>query len=227
MGAFWLLQGLGFLAGFLYAFLVAIHFRLPRLRSVCVGIASFASAAVLYAVFWECFPEPYDGRNIYLVMAVFPLILCLVSGIFRLPILQMSEISSPMLLLWFVFDRIGCQRIGRCASKIRVDWGFSRPGAQEPLFPLQLAEAAAILLIAVFLIIRVWRSGKDSLKSTIAWELILLGTVQFASSFLRDAPNLVFCFSEVTVWALFLVAEGLTWLAARVAFQRLKLILQG
>lgn len=129
----------------------------------------------------------------------------LAARIHKIPVLSYLYLCVPCLPLVHAFGRIGCFFAGCCFGT-----PYDGPGAVvyrasfgapvgTPLFPVQLAEAAANLMIFLFLLFRLRRRGPG--PAQICWYLLLYAPVRFVLEFFRyDAVRGSFWYLSTSQW---------------------------
>jgi phosphatidylglycerol:prolipoprotein diacylglycerol transferase len=113
---------------------------------------------------------------------------------YRLPILKLFDLISPLIGLGLFFGRIGCFFAGCCYGKeTSLPWGviFTNPNSlarlNVPLHPTQLYDALNGLAIFLFLI---WRAKRKAFDGQIFFFFLLLYSVtRFFIEMLRGDPR--------------------------------------
>lgn len=108
--------------------------------------------------------------------------------------LRVLDLLMPSLAIAQSVGRLGCFFNGCCYGRPTTSaWGMMFPGAPAPLYPTQLLESLATLILFVVLrAIQAWPHRRAPLRPglLIALYLILYGTARFAIEFLRgDNPH--------------------------------------
>ena len=112
----------------------------------------------------------------------------------KLPLLATADLFAPGIALGHAIGRLGCFAAGCCyGDRCSLPWAvtFTRPEANElvgvplntPLHPTQLYEAAAEVLICLFLLRMIKRPHQAG--AVIGWYVVLYSGVRFAVDFLR------------------------------------------
>lgn len=133
---------------------------------------------------------------------------------YQTSVLDTADVLLPPLALAHAFGRVGCFLAGccygmACDSPISVIYPpGSYPPSGVPLLPTQLMEAAFLLLLCVFLVLRLKKSSK---RGEIAGLYALLyGVWRFFIEFFRDDPRgALWIFSTSQLISLLLIPLGL------------------
>ena len=139
---------------------------------------------------------------------------------YKVPADVVSAIATPAVALFMVFARIGCFLSG-CCYGVPVRWGVVFPEgvpapAGVPLFPSQLAESAAHLLLFIALAVLSRRLRQKWLMFPL--YLAGYGAARFVLEFWRGDNAPVFLHLTLNQWiglALPFVAAALIWLRRR------------
>lgn len=110
----------------------------------------------------------------------------------NLPILKISDMIMPAVVLGQAIGRVGCFLNGCCYGKeTSVVWGvtFSELKTTSPVHPTQIYSALSLLFIFLFL----WRLKirKKKEGQILAWFLILVPTHRFLIEFLRVNKRII------------------------------------
>lgn len=147
----------------------------------------------------------------------------LAARIHHIRVLSYLYLCVPCLPLIHAFGRVGCFCAGCCFGM-----PYDGPGAVvylasfgaplgTPLFPVQLVEAAANLLIFLFLLLRLHRRGPG--PAQVGWYLLLYAPMRFVLEFFRyDAVRGSLWLLSTSQWIsllLFAAALALLFLSPR------------
>ncbi|MDD5698822.1 MAG: prolipoprotein diacylglyceryl transferase [Victivallaceae bacterium] len=109
----------------------------------------------------------------------------------KLDMIRVMDVFTPGLALGHAVGRIGCFLNGCCFGKITHSWlgvhypegsGPAMRFAEAPVHPVQLYEAGGNILLTVFLLILLRRSGRGI---TMAAYMVLYGALRFGDEFFR------------------------------------------
>lgn len=130
--------------------------------------------------------------------------------IFKINIKMYLQYCIPVIPILHFFGRIGCFLVGCCygepfESNFSVTYTHSLFAPNNiPLFPTQLTEATALLLIGIFLLIYI-----NKFKGKYAFELYILlyGVIRFFLEFFRydSYRGIIFGFSTSQYISIFLI----------------------
>ena len=223
--------GLCLVAGALFAFLLLLYtwrFRAVSrddayYTAIYAVIGGLIGAKLLYLIVE--LPSILENPKILLGMifggAVFygGLIGGIVGGFlytrrYKTNVLDTADVLLPSLALAHAFGRVGCFFAGccygmACDSPISVVYPEgSYPPAGVPLLPTQLMEAAFLLLLCGFLVLRLKKSAR---RGEIAgWYALLYGVWRFVIEFFRSDPRgSVWIFSTSQLISLALIPVGI------------------
>jgi phosphatidylglycerol:prolipoprotein diacylglycerol transferase len=162
-----LMMALGFLMGIALA--VALNRREKRPDEVILDLSvwimfgSIFGARVLYVVvepeqfqgapWWEAFAVWHGGLVYYGGLIGAGLTAYVWLRQYRQPVWMVADCLAPALALGQVFGRIGCFFNGCCYGRVDAAHGviFPNLGDNLPRLPVQLYEAAFVLLLSAFL----------------------------------------------------------------------------
>lgn len=143
----------------------------------------------------------HGGLIFYGGLLLASLALVLFARIRRLPLWALADFAIPGLAVGHALGRIGCYCFGCCYGcparaipslgvvyPLTSDVGAAHPGI--PLYPVQLAEAAALLLLWLLLVALYLRPAPRRRPGVLfAIYLLLYPPVRFALEFLRGDPR--------------------------------------
>lgn len=114
---------------------------------------------------------------------------CILKKVMKMDVLSYINIAIPCVPVFHAFGRLGCNLVG-CCYGIEYHGFAAREYTQSliapngiPLFPVQLTEAIAELIIAVVLFIYVYRATEP--KHSLAIYLLMYAPVRFALEYFR------------------------------------------
>ncbi len=202
------------IAALLLAVMLAKKLQLDRDRVWNLGLLAIVSAIVgskllLIANNWSSFKESprlllslpaLQSGGVFLGGVVLAFVVCVPYALYaRLPLLRTMDVIAPALALGQGIGRIGCLAAGCC-------YGLPVPGSRwglvfvsrfanrttgvplgVPLYPTQIVESAASLLICAVLLWLLARRHRDG-EVMGAW-LFLYGTARFFLEFYRGDPG--------------------------------------
>jgi phosphatidylglycerol:prolipoprotein diacylglycerol transferase len=192
------------IAALLLAIALARRMRLNADHAWTLGLLAVASAIVgskllLIATNWSSFVlSPrllLQSGGVFLGGVVLALAVCVPYALYvKLPLLRTLDVIAPALALGQGIGRIGCLAAGCCYGRpTSAHWGlvFTSPFAARttgvplgiPLYPTQIFESAASLLICAALLIFLARRHRDG-EVMGAW-LFLYGFARFFIEFYR------------------------------------------
>lgn len=138
---------------------------------------------------------------------------------YKTSVLCTADVLLPSLALAHAFGRVGCFFAGccygmACDSPISVVYPpGSYPPSGIPLLPTQLMEAAFLLLLCLFLLLRLKKSKKGG--EIAGWYALLYGVWRFVIEFFRADPRgSLSIFSTSQLISVALIPFGL-WLLLR------------
>lgn len=130
----------------------------------------------------------------------------------RWPVLALADFFAPLLPLGHAIGRIGCFLNGCCYGRVTKSFdGMVFPGDSFRRLPVQLYEAAALLILSFFLFF-LFRRKRQPGEIFLSY-LLFYGAMRFGAEFLRGDQVPVF-YLTLPQWmsgALFLGAAVLLW----------------
>ena len=127
---------------------------------------------------------------------------------------RMLDFMTPGYALMLSVFKVSCCFAGCCFGHPAAH-GLWNPIFGETLFPVQLVESAAVLILCVVCCLAAKRRGYRPTGRLYPLFLLLFGTFRFFADFLRLSPTLLWGLSDLALWALAMVIIGAVWLAAK------------
>ena len=127
------------------------------------------------------------GPNYFGTVLFAPLMLTIGCYIIGLDVIKVFDMIAPTYALGLIFSKTSCFFAG-CCSGIAWEHGLYNFDAKEYQVPIQLIEAAWVLLIFIILF-----STRKKRKAGTGFPLYLLlySSIRFFSEFLRSEPNVL------------------------------------
>lgn len=149
-----------------------------------------------------------SGRqNGVYIFSYIPLLGYIVSKIIRKSYKEVWDIMMVIPLVMFMGARIACTITG-CCRGYPFSWGVYNPVAREILFPIQLLESLASLLILIYVFVREKKRKYVADGKNVPIILIVYGIVRFVLEYLHYEPR-AFGFTLMQFHCVFMVFVGL------------------
>ena len=159
---------------------------------------------------WLCGGGKLNGINLVRAIYLCGIYFYLLARLFRDPPGKVSDLLTIKGAFFFGFVKIGCIFPG-CCQGYPSRWGIYSNLSQAICFPVQLVEAAILLLIGFILL---WMLCKQLAPGQLyAYFLLMFGPTRFLCEFLRDNKKLWFNISELAVHALIATIVGIALIA--------------
>lgn len=162
----------------------------------------------IYVQFWiESGFTNWGGNNMVRGYVYIPLIGLLACKILKIKWKTMCDFMAPCVCIAFGVSHFGCIFAG-CCSGYPSSWGIYNPGSERILFPIQLFEATAALLIVYIIVCRA--KGKKFLSDGKSFPLLLTlyGFSRFLFEFGRNNRKIFLGCSSLSFHALFMGLVG-------------------
>lgn len=195
-----------------YTVLIAPKFALSPIKALLFIVTTYVFSYVTMMLLFYIINGSFGGKNIIRIIVVFPLIILILSKLFRISSSKAQDMFSLAPCIVQGISRIGCIFPGCCYSNIEVSWGIYSKAAGKVLFPVQLLEAFVAIVIAVILILMLKKNKYDMQGRAMPIMLIMFGSTRFLLEFMRDNTKLFWGISELALWALGCVVIGVVWL---------------
>lgn len=153
----------------------------------------------------------FGNKNMMYVVIFYPIIVLLVSKLFKLNFRDLSDmLASGSLWIFMSIVKLVCIFTGCCGgypSKI----GIFSPYYQTPVFPVQIFECVFIIAIGIILILiaREKKYRTDGLLAPLF--LMLYGCVAFMIEFIRIEDDLFLGIPKNSLHALFMALVGVVY----------------
>ncbi|MBQ3262029.1 MAG: prolipoprotein diacylglyceryl transferase [Oscillospiraceae bacterium] len=154
------------------------------------------------------------SKNVELGYPFVPLMVMGAARLMRDDWRRMLDFMTPGYALMLSVFKVSCCFAGCCFGHPAAH-GLWNPIFGETLFPVQLVESAAVLILCVVCCLAAKRRGYRPTGRLYPLFLLLFGTFRFFADFLRLSPTLLWGLSDLALWALAMVAIGAMWLAAK------------
>ncbi|MBQ3490179.1 MAG: prolipoprotein diacylglyceryl transferase [Clostridia bacterium] len=177
-----------------------------RIRKSKIAIAAvlLTISGVLGTYIWY-FVENLElgGRSFYGAVFIVPVLFLFVAKLLKIPYGQLMDLCAPAECIMLVLMKTLCFMENCCAG--RVLW--TKADGTDVIFPSQLAELSAALLVVAILMILAYREKN---KGTIyPWYLVLYGATRFILNFFRKEWVTTELFVPMgTIWSVISFAIG-------------------
>ena len=146
----------------------------------------------------------------------YPLVPLMVMGAARLlkdDWRRMLDFMTPAYALMLAVFKVSCCFAG-CCFGFPTAHGLWNPIFEQTLFPVQLVESAAALILCVVCCRAAKKRDYRPTGRLYPLFLILFGVFRLFDDFLRLSPKLLWGLSDLALWALAMVVLGAVWLIA-------------
>lgn len=149
----------------------------------------------------------FAGRSFYGAVFLVPPVFFLLAKLLRVNSGELIDLCAPAECVMLTIMKYQCMRDGCCGGKVLC----TTAQGMEVIFPSQIAEAAAALLIGVILLVMA-RNPKNR-GTLFPWYMVIYGVSRFILNLFR-AEDAVFLLGMTAgnVWSILSVILGLTWL---------------
>lgn len=149
----------------------------------------------------------FGGRSFYGAVFLVPPVFFLLAKLLRVNSGELIDLCAPAECVMLTIMKYQCMKDGCCGGKVLC----TTPQGVEVIFPSQIAEAAAALLIGVILLVMA-RNPKNR-GTLFPWYMVIYGASRFVLNLFR-AEEAVFLLGMTAgnVWSILSVILGLTWL---------------
>jgi len=159
----------------------------------------------------------FAGRSFYGAVFLVPPVFFLLAKLLRVNSGELIDLCAPAECVMLTIMKYQCMKDGCCGGKVLC---MTAEG-MEVIFPSQIAEAAAALLIAVILIFMA-RNPKNR-GTLFPWYMVIYGASRFVLNLFR-AEEAVFLLGMTAgnIWSILSVILGLIWLLLHKKMQKTK-----
>ncbi len=145
------------------------------------------------------------GRNYFSVLYFVPCLLMLLFYIIKISPIKQFDMITPAYAIALVFAKIACFCSG-CCNGIECEYGFYNANSGLKEFPVQLAEAAIVLFIFIFLLIYRKKAKNGTLFPVF---LITYSAARFFLEFLRHEENIFLIFKTYHILCIIGILLGI------------------
>ncbi len=207
---------LSFVGWFLFNFRSGKKYGIPPgKRAIISAVVWPVAYGLLYVLFWiESSFTRWGSHNIVRGYIWFPLIGLVLAKLLKLRPRTVVDYIAPGCSLSQGIAHIGCSFAG-CCYGFPAEKGIWNPQFETYLFPNQIIEAAAALLVFA---VCAWYAKKhryDSSGRVYPLFLILFGLTRFFLEFLRDNQKVLGNISVLALHCVLMVLVGAVWLTLR------------
>ena len=154
-------------------------YRIPVWKSMIVSVVLILSGLFFSRVWYFVENGYFRGRSFYGVVFFAPLVFWPVAWILRIPYGQTMDFVAPAGCMTLALVKIQCMRDGCCAGMVL----YQKPNFDYVLFPSQVVEMLAFLLISAVLM---YLGSKSKNRGRIfPYFLLLYGGSRFVLNFFR------------------------------------------
>lgn len=189
------------------------HYGISRAKSVLIPFVIYVLSAVLIRLIgWAATGFTVFGpNNVVKGFSFFPLFGLLVAKMFKMDFKRIMDFTAPCFPMLQFIGHIVCVLPG-CCYGYPMHNGIWNPDLQIYCFPNQFLESFVALLIVIACILIAKKNDYKVTGKMYPFFLITFGATRFFLEFLRDNDKLFWGISELALWALLMVAVGITWL---------------
>jgi prolipoprotein diacylglyceryltransferase len=184
------------------------RYRQSPWKSIVIS-AVLVISGLVFSRFWYFVENGYfRGRSFYGVIFFAPLVYWPVAKLLRMPYSQVIDSVAPPGCLTLAMVKVQCLQDGCCSGMIL----YQKENYDYVIFPSQIVEMTAFLLIAVALFLL--GRKPENRGRVFPLFLLLYGGSRFVLDFFREiqAPYAL-GLSAGSFWSVIAVALGLIWLS--------------
>lgn len=152
--------------------------------------------------------EPTALKNAVVAYPYIPLLAWLVAKLLKQSWKTMWDVMMPDCLVAFVGARISCTVTG-CCYGYPCSWGIYNVQKGEYLFPIQLLEAFAAVIILVAMVKREKKNGFIPDGRNVPLILISYGVLRFFLEYLHDNEKIIAGLASTQFHCLIMIAVGI------------------
>lgn len=187
----------------------------PGKRLIISAVVWPAAYGLLYVLYWiESRFSAWGSHNIVRGFIWFPLIALVLARLLHLRGRTAVDYIAPGCSLSQGIAHIGCSFAG-CCYGFPAEKGIWNPQFDAILFPNQILEALAALLVFAVCALYAKKHRYDSNGRVYPLFLILFGVTRFFLEFLRDNQKIFCSVSLLALHCVIMVLVGAIWLVIR------------
>lgn len=194
---------------------LAKQYRIAWWKTIIISVLlTIAGTAGTY-IWFVIENGAFGGRSFYGAVFLVPPVFFLLSKLMRVNSGELIDLCAPAECVMLTIMKYQCMRDGCCGGKVLC----TTAEGMELIFPSQIAEAAAAVLIAVILILMA-RNPKNR-GTLFPWYMVIYGATRFVLNLFR-AEKAVFLLGMTAgnVWSILSMIIGLTWLVLHKKLQK-------
>ncbi len=202
----------GFFSVLIYVIWYGLKLNIKVWQSLVIVLIVYPVAvAWMFILFWAFSGfKHFGGNNIVRIFVYIPIVAYPVTKFLKISWKDTCCLLSCAALAQHGVSHWGCMFVG-CCYGYPTSWGLFNPAMGDVRFPIQPIEAAAAILIIVYLLYRAKKKNYIPDGYEYPLMLILFGYSRFIFEFLRDNEKLVLGISELAFHALFAGVVGTAW----------------
>ena len=207
---------LSFVGWFLFNFRSGKKYGIPPgKRAIISAVVWPVAYGLLYVLFWiESSFTRWGSHNIVRGYIWFPLIGLVLAKLLKLRPRTVVDYIAPGCSLSQGIAHLGCSFAG-CCYGFPAEKGIWNPQFDAILFPNQILEALAALLVFAVCALYAKKRKYDSDGRVYPLFLILFGVTRFFLEFLRDNQKVFGNVSILALHCVLMVVVGAVWLIIR------------
>lgn len=208
--------GLSFAGWLLYNLRSGREYGIPPGKRLIISAVVWPVAyGLLYVLYWvESRFTAWGSHNIVRGYIWFPFIALALAKLLHLRGRTVVDYIAPGCSLSQGVAHIGCSFAG-CCYGFPAEKGIWNPQFDAILFPNQILEAIAALLVFAVCALYAKKRKYDSSGRVYPLFLILFGVTRFFLEFLRDNQKVIGKVSLLALHCVLMVLVGAVWLAVR------------
>lgn len=140
-----------------------------------------------------------------------PLVALAVSTILRIQWVKLCNVYAFSQTILWGFASLGCLFAG-CCRGYPCDWGIYNAIKEIRLFPTQILNSVALLMIAGYLYTRCKGRAYKPDGKEYPIMLVLVGILRFSTEFLMDNPKIILGLSSLSFDSVIMCVVGAVWL---------------